>query len=483
MNTLQRLVSNTALAFISTIIAKASNSILFIFIGRWLGPNQAGIFNLGITYYTIAFGLSAWGLHELLVKELTMRRNAGAHYLVNYLFLRFLLAVGTYGILFSALALVIPYEPYTRSVIYILMLAVFPEAIFSICQAFFESHEKLGPPALAATTSSFVKLGAGLYLAYQGSSAETISWVIPLGSITGLVIFIPAIRSLLKDNPPQIKAHLNWQFTRLALKQTPNFLIIHIFSLLDYQTDAFLISILLDETHVGWYGAAQTTLLAFWTLPVAIRAAIYPIMTRYFEEQPERLAFFYETISRYLIIFILPAAAIISLFAQPIIYFIFDTSFQPAIPTLQWSIWAVVFGIINVPNARLLIIDNRQREAAWITGASMMANIVANLLLIPVYGIVGAAVARTIASFIFTALIYVASQKLVLRHNILPILIRPILAMIVMIYFINQMQHILSIPIALISGLVIYIMILIFSGSLSLKDKAYWQLLYKNRNL
>jgi len=62
MNTLQRLLSNTFLAFASSVLVKAGNALLFILIGRQLGPAASGSFSLATTYFTFVFGLSAHGV-------------------------------------------------------------------------------------------------------------------------------------------------------------------------------------------------------------------------------------------------------------------------------------------------------------------------------------------------------------------------------------------------------------------------------------
>lgn len=482
MNTLQRLLSNTFLAFVSHIIVKASNSILFIFIGRLLGPTEAGVFNLGVTYYTIVFSLSAWGLHELLVRELSSRREEGKRYLVNYLIIRVMLAAVMYGLLLLGLFAFTPYTAYTQTVIFVLALAVFPEAIFSICQALFEAYERLFPPSAVAFTSSLFKLSVGIWMVYQGYSAQAVAWIVPLGSTLGLLLFIPALIQLFRRIPSTADGRFEWRFSYDALRNTPDFFVIHIFSLLDYQTDAFLISLLLSEQHVGWYGAAQTTLLAFWMLPNAIRAAIYPLMARYHQAKSQNLAVLYKEVSRYLIVAILPMAAGVSLLAEPIIHLIFDDSFGPAVPTLRWSIWAVVFGTLNVPSARLLIIDNRQREAAWITGLSMVTNVVCNLLLIPLYGIVGAAIARLIASAVFATLIYVYAQVLVLKKNLLPLFWRPVVATALMSLIVWQLQS-WGLIAAILGGIISYTVIIFAIGGLSAADRIYLQqLLYKTNH-
>jgi|GEM_PF-1449989 len=479
MTTLQRLLSNTLLAFTSNIIVRVSNSLLFIFIGRTLGPTEAGAFNLGITYFTVVFALSAWGLHELLVREVATRRDESGRYLVNYLFLRLGLAAGGYLLLIVALRVLLPYSQVTTAIIRILALAVFPEAIFAMVQALFEAHERLLPPALAATANSVFKLGGGLWLLIQGYPVRQIVWVVPIGSALSLLIFLPFLWRLFGPLPKGKGRWLNWSFSLAQLKETPSFLVIHLFSLLDYQTDAFLISLLLTETAVGWYGAAQTVLLGFWMIPMAVRAALYPLMARYHRTDRDKLAVLYRKSSQYLVLFALPVAAGVYLIAPGLIQLIFKDSFDPAIPALRWSIWAVGFALLNVPNARLMLVYNKQRQAAWLTGLSMVVNVSANLLLIPRYEIVGAAMARTFASFIFFVALYIYVQRNLLRASILPGLIRPVLATATMVLLVEPVRALGMIP-AIATGIIVYGLAGVILRVIPAEDWHYWRTLYKS---
>lgn len=472
------MLSNTFLAFTSNIIVRASNSLLFIFIGRSLGPTAGGVFNLGITYFTVVFALSAWGLHELLVREVAPRREESGRYVSNYLAIRLALATAVYAFLLLALGFILPYSPTTDAAIRILALAVFPEAIFSIVQALFQAHERLLPPALVATVGSAIKLGGGLWLLYNGYDVRQIAWMVPIGSGLSLLLYLPFLWRLFRSTKQRLSGRLSWAFTWSQLRHTPSFVVIHLFSLLDYQADAFLISLLLTETDVGWYGAAQTVMLAFWMMPTALRAAIYPLMARYRYEAYDKLVLLYQKASQYLIIFILPAAAGVFLLAPEIIRLIFDASFDPAVPALRWSIWAVVFGFLNVPNARLMLVYDRQRAAAWLTGLSMSVNVILNLLLIPVYGITGAAMARTIASLAFFLLIYGYVQRNILRSSVLPLLVRPGLATAAMATIVWQLQdHGLLLPI--VAGVAAYGAAGFFLRIVPAEDWTYWRELFQ----
>lgn len=479
MNTLQRLISNTFLAFVSNIVVKASSSILFILMGRLIGPDESGIYNLGVTFFTIVFALSSWGLHELLVREVAPRREESSRYLVNYLVLRLLLSGVFYGLLLLFLRFNLPYSDTTKLVIRTLSLAIFPEAIFSICQALFIAHEQLTVPTVAAFVNSGLKLGAGAILLLNDGRVTEVAQAIPISSMLSLGVFIIALPKLLKSVPQQARARFDLHFSLTQLRYTPGFVVIGIFATLDFQIDTLLISLLLSEVEIGWYGAAQTIMLGFWMMPVAIRTVIYPLMARYYHQKSEKLAELYYKTNQYLLIVALPMAAGISLLAKSIITLVFGDSFDPAAPALSITIWAIVFAFLNVPSARLLLVYNRQQQAGWMTGLSMVVNFGLNLWLIPLYGIVGSAFARVLSSFIYFLSLYLYVQMAILKQNILPLVWRPLIATMMMVVVVRPFRNLMLFwPVVI--GLIVYVVLIFLLRIVSKEDRHYWrQLFYK----
>jgi O-antigen/teichoic acid export membrane protein len=480
MNTVQRLLSNTVLAFISSIVVKAGNALLFILIGRWLGPSESGAFSLATTYYTFVFGLSALGLHEIMVRDLPARRDESGRYLVNYVTLRLLLSIIGYGLLLLGLRLFSPYSETTTQTILILSLAVIPEAVFSICQSLFEAHERLVTPMLAAIASSGIKLLAGFWLLSQGAQVAQIAWVIPIASAASLIVFAPGLARLFRRAPQRLPARLDGAFLRLQLSYTPSFFVIQLFSLLDYQADALLISLMLSEEALGHYTAAQTILLAFNLMPLAIRTAVYPLMSRYYHEAPDKLAVLYDKSSRYLFALVLPLATGVTLLAAPIIALVFGPGFEPAVPVLQISIWAIVFLFLNVPHARLLLIHHKQREAARMLGAVTLLNVALNLILIPRAGIVGAAVARLLSSFALYASFYAYTEATVMRLSMLPALARPLLANALMAAVVWWLRA-APLPIPIAAGGAVYAAAALLLGIVPPQDVVYWREIIRRR--
>ncbi|MBE2220669.1 MAG: flippase [Anaerolineae bacterium] len=459
-----RLLSNTILFYIGTIVAKASTSLLFIFVGRLLGPEDAGTFNLGITFYTIIFTISAFGLSDILIRDVASRREESGRFLTNFILIRISLAFLAYFFLFLFLQLFSPYSKQTETVILIIALVIFPEAIFSICQALFVAHEQAPVPVTASFINSIVKLLVGFFLLYYTKNIVPVAWILPISSTISLFVFIPAVIHLLKNTVQEYPNRFDFSFSFQQLRYTKGFILIGLFSTLDFQTDSFLISILLDETRLGWYGAAQTIMLGFWMMPVAIRTAIYPIMSRYHHQDVNKLASFYDKINRYLVIFAFPIAIFVSIMAKPIILLVFTESFAPSAPALSIMIWSVVFAFLDAPNARLMLINNKQQQIGWITGISMLTSLLINIWLIPIWGILGASLARVLSSFVFFLLIFVYVHNNFINSTLPKLLIRPVLAGLLMalIVWLVRAEHLV---IGLFLGMTTYgITILLLKG-------------------
>lgn len=480
MNTIQRLLSNTALALAANVVVRAGTTLLFILIGRNLGPTDSGVFSLGTTYFTIVAGLSALGLHELLVREVSPRREQSARYLVNYLTLRLFFSLLTYLLLLLGLWYFNPYSPETTRAVLILALAALPEAVATLSGALFEAYERLAVPTLVALVNSAVKLIGGFWLLQHGAGVIELAWLMVAAGALSLFIYPPALIQLWRASPQTGRARPDRRFSLGQLRQAPGFFAIHLFSVLDYQTDAFLISLLLTETDLGYYSAAMTITLAISLMTFAVRAAIYPVMSRYAREAPDKLALLHAKANQYLLALALPIAAAVSLLAGPIIHLIYGEAFAPAAPVLRVSVWAAVFLLVNVPNARLLLIDNRQGAAAGLTAISMSVNVVANLILIPILGILGAAIARVLASAAFFLSIHLYVRANILRSSFLPLLPRPLLATALMVAAMWPARHLpLLAPLAV--GAAAYAAAALVLRVVPAGDLVYWRQVLRPR--
>ncbi len=481
MNATQKLFSNSALAFTSKIVVRASDALIFIMIARMVGAEDAGIFRLGKIYLSLALALSAWGLHDLLIREVAPKRNESGKYLVNFLVMRLSLAFIAFIILLFLMTLDLPYSEEGKKVIIIFSLAIFTEAAFVIFEAFFVAHEQLIVPTMAGMVSGFVKVSGAFLLLIGGTTIVSVAWMIPIGSMVGVLLFFPAAIKLFRKVPQTASLRPGFRFIRKHLHLVTGFILIGIFYNLNLQQDSFLISLFLTEKELGWYGAAQTILLGFLMLSAAMRITVYPLMARYHKKEPEKLVFFYRKINQYFIIGILPITILVSILAYQIIELVFGKSFAPAAPALQLMIWEVFFTFLHIPNARLMLVENRQKQLGWIMGVGLLVSLILNLWMIPQYGLVGAALNRSLTMMVIFLITYFYVRRSLVTFQLFPLLIKPGIAALLMTAVVLTLRNSFILwPI--LAGLSIYLFVIILSGGVTREDRRYLHQLIQPRN-
>jgi O-antigen/teichoic acid export membrane protein len=93
-------------------------------------------------------------------------------------------------------------------------------------------------------------------------------------------------------------------------------------------------------------------------------------------------------------------AIIVSLLSAPIVSLLFGSRFMPSVGILQVYIWTVVFVFAGVAFNQILVIENMQVVVLYKTLIGVCINVILNLLLIPGYGALGAAMATIVTQFV-----------------------------------------------------------------------------------
>jgi O-antigen/teichoic acid export membrane protein len=97
-------------------------------------------------------------------------------------------------------------------------------------------------------------------------------------------------------------------------------------------------------------------------------------------------------------------AIIVTVLSDWLIPILYGDNFNESVQVLQISIWASIFVFYGCVKGRWLIIENMQKYSFICTFIGAITNVIANIILIPIYGIVGASIATLIAH-IFSAVI------------------------------------------------------------------------------
>lgn len=187
--------------------------------------------------------------------------------------------------------------------------------------------------------------------------------------------------------------------------------------ILDSRVDKVIIGVLMSPAAVGYYTLASQ-IADFCIAPAkSLGFTISPaIGEQDADDQTDRAAALYEKSMENILLLYLPAAVGLLLVAEPAVRIIFGTDYLGAVPVLQlFSVFIVVRAIHKITGNGLDYLG-LARIRAIARGTTAIGNAVLNVLLIPYYGIVGAAIATLVTYSTYTAInVYYIHRELDLR--------------------------------------------------------------------
>ena len=175
-------------------------------------------------------------------------------------------------------------------------------------------------------------------------------------------------------------------------------------NVLDKKVDMVLVGILLNMTAVGYYTIAKQ-IASFLTVPA--RSFGFTISPALGEQKSvdrlDRAAHLYERSLKYVLLAYVPAMAGLVLVADPMVRYVFGTTYVEAVPVVQVFSGFVLVSAVDQVTSDGLDYLGRARSRAVVKSLMAASNFVLNLLLIPTLGVVGAAVATIITYTVYTA--------------------------------------------------------------------------------
>lgn len=183
---------------------------------------------------------------------------------------------------------------------------------------------------------------------------------------------------------------------------------------IDGKLDSVLIGVLLNTSAVGFYIVAKQVADVLSAPAGAFGTSLSPALGEQKAQQNvARASRLYAESLRYVLLLYIPAAAGLILVAAPVIRLVFGADYLPAVPVLQvLSVFTVAYAVTKITSDGLDYLG-RARSRAIAKAGMAVSNVVLNLLLIPVLGVVGAAVATAITFTAYTFVnVYFIHQEL-----------------------------------------------------------------------
>lgn len=170
------------------------------------------------------------------------------------------------------------------------------------------------------------------------------------------------------------------------------------------QADRIMLKLMIDDASTGIYSAAMSCAGLANFVFIAIIDSFRPLIYENYKISHDKFEHSVSQLYSIIIYLSLAECVVITLLAKYVVAVIYGEAYLGAVAPLQIGVWYSTFSFIgNIRNIWILA-EGKQRWVWIINLSGVVANVVGNLLLIPIWGVTGAAIA-TLATQIFTNVI------------------------------------------------------------------------------
>ncbi len=226
------------------------------------------------------------------------------------------------------------------------------------------------------------------------------------------------------------------------------------------------------KEELGFYAAAVKLAEYPFIVGGAFLTSVIPLLFEYAVTSPDLFKRIYQISLKYLMIFIIPIAVMTTLYSRQIILACYGQDFLPSQTALAILIWSTVFGYTAFVHSNLLVATNLQLFDIIFTGFPAILNIFLNLILIPKYSFIGAAIATTISFGLYIPISYALKRTRVFAIVIVRSMIKPFLASLFAIYLVYLLSP-LNLIFNLILSLFIYLFLIFLIRGIDVTDIKY----------
>jgi len=216
-----------------------------------------------------------------------------------------------------------------------------------------------------------------------------------IGQATGTAVSRVSLRTHLDAANGRDDGEGWWAYGRRCIQYGWKAHLSNILAYVNYRADVFLVNLFLNPALVGIYFVAVQVAERLWLPSKVLSTVLLPRMAEmHATSDTKHITPIMSRLVLWGTVFICLVVAIV---ATPIIRLLFGEAYLGAIPPLLW----LLPGIALASSSRIVANDfaarGRPEWNSWLSAAILVINIIANIVLIPRFGINGAAIATTIS--------------------------------------------------------------------------------------
>lgn len=450
----RKIAYNTAVQVIGKVVITLIAGISVVVLTRYLGADGYGKFNLALTYLGL-FGIFAdVGLFTIVVREISKYPKRTEEIVGNVLTLRLILSLTVILTAFG-ISHFLPYTPDVRLAILIAGVSIFFGLLNSSLITVFQARLRMDYSVIADTVGRTLAFAAVLLVAYFDLGFYAIVATAAVGSFFTLLVTYYFARKLVK-----IRLLTDYAISKEMLLTSLPLGAALALNQIYFKADLFLLSLFRPYQDVGLYSLAVKILEILLAFVGFFYNSIFPLLSKYIADKDARVRSTLQTSFDFLAMTAVPLAVGGWFVAPQLIRYAGGTEFLAATQPLQVLLIAGAFAFVSGLFGFALVAKDRIQANLWLNVVALAANVGLNLIFIPQYGIMAAAVITAVSEFGVLVGIYFLVKHyygFFPRFTVLPKIFFAATVMGVAMFLVQDLTILLLAPLgALIYGGVLY---------------------------
>lgn len=443
-------------------ISKLLGLVRVIFLARILGIELFGTLEFAgaILLYFVLF--ADIGLGVLGTREIARDINNVKTYVSNIISIKLIFSLFAY-LLILAIAYFIPKSLETKKAVAIYGLILFPVSLSTTWV--FLGLERM---KIVATATVIFHLFFTVFVVFLVRDGEHVLYVplIQLGSDFIISIFL---LTLYFRQFGSIRLQFNIPFWKKMLSSSLPIGSAQILGVVNFNVDIIMIGFLMEERFVGWYSASYKFFIFLAGFISAYQYALFPVISKLHKSDNAEIKKLINNSLKICAIFGIPIGFGGMILAKPVVNMAYGEQYINSIIPFQILAWTVPLTILRSNYRNTLIGLSRQTSDLKLIGCGAIVNIILNLILIPLYGIAGAAIATVSAEGVILYLGYYYVKTLVVHIPLLTYLVKPAISGILMsVCLISLYKQ--NIFLTFAAGICVYFTALVISRGITVAD-------------
>jgi O-antigen/teichoic acid export membrane protein len=447
---------NFTFLFASEMLVRAMMLVFTIVLARLYGTENFGIYALALSVgnlFEIIFNL---GLGTVFMQRVSVHEHhadaleAMRRELRVFLPLRVLLSLaGFVAMVVFAAALHKNTETFLTLVLAGLYFSLFSVEMF--LWNCFDARQEMHFTAAAKILKFTVIFGGGLWLALQKAPVHALMYAY----IAGVAVAVAATVILIAKYFTRIGWHIDFSAWKKIIAEGWPITLSGTFIFIYNSLDTIIISLVKGEHEVGLYQVSYKITGTIFILATLINQAYLPSLIGAHGKKDGALERIFNNSLRSIFFWSVPIAAGGMILGERIITYVFGPEYIAGVPAFRILVWNCVIFFLSSAMTNLLYASKGQKKAVKIFFFGALANTLANIVMIPLYGIIGAALTTVLAELVVLGGLYLLARRIV-KIRLLKNTWQALLAVAVMSALLPFVSH-ESLIVTILAGALIYL--------------------------